>query len=108
MKLVDLVPYLIGKKKLETLYQQKPLDSDSAAILVYMKDELAIESDLRFLRIEDTADEINFTLDGVRFVQLFPLGHLNELTHSDLNLVNKGYSDFEIAQRLFDYRLNDA
>jgi len=97
MKYVDIIQYLISPKQLDDLYERIGAAKDSEALLIYMKGALDLESEIYI-----------FEKDGCQYYQLFPVGHAVELIENDLDLKNKGYSATEVAQRLLDYRLNDA
>ena len=108
MKLKDLIDFLNDTDLLDKLYQQEGLNKDSEAILIYMKDFLNIESEIILLEIEETEDNVVFVRDGIRYIQLFPLEYTIDLIEFDLDLKNKGYTNFEIAERLLEYRERDA
>ena len=108
MQLVDLIPFIINADKLEQFYRLEKLNSESEALLIYMKNSLSIESEIKIFGIEETEDELVYEVEGVRYLQLFPIDHAVELISSDLNLIGKGYSDLEIAKRLLQYRAKDA
>lgn len=108
MKLKDLVPYLREPKKLDRLYAELGVDSDSESILIYMKNKITAESDLTLLPIEESEDEMQLRRDGVDFVQLFPVDHAIDLIESDLNLSKTKLSDNEVALRLIKYAQTDA
>lgn len=108
MKLVDLIKYLINTDQLENLYQEKGLNTESEALLIYVKDALNLESEITIFGIEETEDDLIFESGGIMYFQLFPVDYAVELIESDLGLKGKGYSDLEIAERLLEYRLKDA
>lgn len=108
MKLLELIKFLTNPEKLKELYQEQKLNTESEALLIYMKGTLSLESEVVFFEIEETEDDLIFEKEGIKFIQLFPLEYAVDLIESDLNLKNKGYSDFEIAERLLEYRKNDA
>ena len=108
MKYIDLIQYLINPKQLGNIYQIPNEDSKSEALLIYMKDQLDLESEIAIFSIEETDDDILFMKEGERYIQFFPVDHAVDLVESDLDLKNKGYSDLEIAKRLLEYRINDA
>ncbi|MBK7884941.1 MAG: hypothetical protein IPJ81_15030 [Chitinophagaceae bacterium] len=108
MKLIDLIEYLIEPGKMENLYQQRKLNTESEALLIYMQNELSLESNIAFFKIEETEDDLKFVKNGLQYVQLFPIDYAIELIESDLDLKNKGYTNLEIAKRLLEYRLKDS
>lgn len=108
MKLVNLMAYLLNSDKLEELYEREKLDTDSEALLIYMKGELSLDSEIKFFEMEETEDDLVYEKSGTKYLQLFPIDDAIELIESDLNLKDKGYSDLEIAERLLEYRIKDA
>jgi len=108
MKLVKLVKYLINPKLLDKLYQDLGVNTESEALLIYLKGSLDLETDVFIFEIEETEDDLVFEKEGIKYIQLFPVDYSVELIEFDLDLKNKGYSDLEIAQRLLEYRKRDA
>jgi len=108
MKLVELIKYLIDSEQLNELYQKQRLNTESEALLIYLQDDLSLESEITIFEIEETEDDLVFEKGGIQYVQLFPLDYAVELIESDLDLKDKEYSDLEIAKRLLEYRQKDA
>lgn len=108
MKLVSLIEYLINPDTLIQLYSEQSLNLESEALLIYMRDKLDMNSEIKLFEIEETEDNLVFEKDEVKYIQLFPVDYAIDLIESDLNLKNKGYSSSEIAKRLLEYRLKDA
>jgi hypothetical protein len=108
MKIVELISFLKSKEKLEELYKVFNLSLNSECVLIYMKEKIDIDSDIFFFEIEDTEDNIEFIKEGLVYIQLFPLFYASELITLDLDLLNKGFDNLQIAQRLIEYRINDS
>ena len=108
MKLTDLIPYLVNTEQLNDFYSTQKLNTDSEALIIYMVNDLNIESEVSIFEIEETEDQLIFEKDGVRYIELFPIEHASQLIEFDLNLKRTGFSDIEIAKRLLEYRINDA
>lgn len=108
MKLIDLIEYLKNSFLLEKLYESQKFNSESEAIIVYMKDSISLNSEICFFEIEETEDEMLFEKNGIKYFQFFPIDYAVSLIESDLNLKNNGYSNSEIAERLLSYRIKDA
>ncbi|MDR1714977.1 MAG: hypothetical protein LBS20_03960 [Prevotella sp.] len=108
MKLENLIDYLINPMKLNILYKDFNLNLDSEAILIYMQDSLNLESKIFLFEIEETEDYQIYKKDNIEYIQLFPVDYAIELINEDLDLMNKGYSNLAIAERLLQYRINDA
>jgi hypothetical protein len=108
MKLPELSNYLTNPNLIEGLYENLGISTESEALLIYMKDALDIKSDIKIFEIEETDDDLIFEKDGIFYYQLFPIEYAIELIEYDLNLKDKGYSNSEIAEKLLEYRQNDA
>jgi hypothetical protein len=108
MKLTELVKYLLHPELLPDIYRKQNLNEESEVLLIYMKEPLDIESEISIFEIEETEGNLFFDKDGVAYVQLFALPHAIDLIESDLDLKGKGFSDLQIAERLLEYRKNDA
>jgi hypothetical protein len=57
--------------------------------------------------LSKTQDELLFEKDGIKYIQLFPIEHIQNLIEFDLNIKNKGFSQTQIAERLLEYRKHD-
>jgi hypothetical protein len=108
MKFLELIGYLTKPERLKDLYQEIGVNIESEALLIYMIDVLNLKSEITIFEIEKTGDNLIFEKDGEKYFQLFPVDNVVELIESDLQLKDKGFSNLEIAQRLLEYRLNDA
>lgn len=108
MKLIELIGVLFNPEKLEKLISVLGLDNESEALLVYMKEDLYMTADIRIFEIEETKDELLFEKDGIKYIQLFPIEHIQNLIEFDLNIKSKGFSETQIAERILEYRKQDA
>lgn len=109
MKLPELVEYLKSEAHLQRLYQEKNFDTESEGILVYMKGELSVSSDIYFFSIEDSDDEIVIEKEGIKYYQLFPLELGVELySYFEVEFAEKNYSEIDKAKRLLKYVVNDV
>jgi len=80
---------------------------DFDTIDLYLKDKLALDSEIIFPDNETTPNTIVITIDDAEYENLFPLYMAQEMIEGYAT----GYpnlSDAEIAQRLLDYAINDA
>ncbi len=108
MKLTQLIPYLLDENNLERIYDDFNLNKDSEEVIIFMRDQLDIDSEITFFDYEETDGEIEFEKDRVRYIYLFSIDYASELILEDLNLKGKRYTDLAIAQRLLEYRIKDA
>lgn len=108
MKLEEVVKYLKNSDGPQQLCIDEGLTPAPDEVLIYMVKALDLESKLSFFSIDETKDHVIFNKDGIEYIQLFPVYHAVDLIESDLDLLNKGFTDSQIAHRLLDYRINDA
>ena len=108
MKYLELIKYLTDSSKLPELYKMHGVDPDSEAIIIFFAEKFELNSEIALWEIEETEGELEFVKDGLVYMELFPVNHAVNLIEFDLNLKDKGYSDEQIAQRLLEYRINDA
>ena len=108
VKLSELVEYLVEPQRLSEICSDPFPAEEKDVVLIYMKERLDLNSDIRLFRIRDTEDEISYEKNGTRYLQLFPLEHAISLIESDLNLKNRGYPNSKIAEALLEYRIFDA
>lgn len=109
MKLIDLVKYLKDDTALERFYFENNINAEDESLLAYMEDELHIDSEIHLLSWEETEDEVVIEKDGKRFIQLFPLNLGVEFySYFEDYFLKKNYDEKQIANRLLEYRINDA
>jgi hypothetical protein len=89
MKLNNLIEYLVNPEKLEDLYKNENLSTGSEALLIYMREELNLDSEIKFFAVEETEDDLIYEKNGVQYIQLFPIDYAIELIESDLDLKGK-------------------
>lgn len=99
----------MNPEQLEQLYKELGLntDSESKPLLIYMEGEIDLTSEIVFFESDETEDDLIFEKDGKRFVNLWDIDYVIYLLEM-LDLLDKGYTNIKIAQRLIEYRLNDA
>lgn len=108
MTLIHLIKYLVHTENLKDLYKGKAINSESEALFIFLKDTIDLQSEVYIFDLEETDGKMNYTKDGVTYIQIFPLDLAIDLIESDLQLKDKGYSDLQIARRLLEYRIYDA
>ena len=105
MKLTELIPFLKDKSKWDNLLTKFNIDKESEEILIYATEHLDIESEVILFEIERTDDKLETTINGVRYIQILPSSLAKDLMENDFSQMK---SDFEIANRLLEYSINDA
>lgn len=107
MNFINFIDYLINPGKLNDLLTELNVNRDSEALIACLKGSVDLNSEVSILGIEDTDGKLIFERDGTRFIELFPLEMVQEMATEYVNQY-KNISHYEIAQRLIDYRINDA
>lgn len=105
MKLTVLIPYLKHVDKWHDLLADLRIDTNCEEVLIYALDKLDIDSDILLIEFEKTEDNLEINLDGKKYVQLLPYSLAYELITIDFSNFK---TDFDIAQRLIEYSINDA
>lgn len=108
MTLEHLIKYLVNPENLYDYLHSQGLNTESEALLIYIHEDLNIESEISILEVEETEDDLIYEKQGIKYIQLFPIEYAIDLIENDLNLKDKGYSDLEIAEKLIEYRRYDA
>lgn len=104
MKLKDLIPYLKSNEKVQELYDKEQLDFGSEAIVVYLKHELNIHSEVQFFEIEETDNALDYQEHGISYIQLFSLDDMYDMLKSDQAFL--ALSDENVARELITRRIN--
>ena len=108
MKFVDLIGYLLNPERLEGLYVSQGIELDAEAYLIYMYEFIDINSPIKIFTFEETDDDLIYVKNGVKYFELFEVNHTIDLLNHDLELAGKGFSNAQIAERLMEYKKNDA
>lgn len=105
MKLTDLVPYLENVNKWDDLLADLGIDTNCEEVLIYALDKLDIDSDILLIEVGKTEDNLEISLEGKKYVQLLPYSLAKELITIDFSNFK---TNFDMAQRLIEYSINDA
>ncbi|SIT28301.1 hypothetical protein [Chryseobacterium gambrini] len=107
MNLINFIDYLNNPENLSDLVSDFNVNNESEALITCLKDSLDVHSEVSIFGIEDTDGDLEFEKNGSRFIELFPLEMLQEMVEEYINTY-RNITSSEIAQRLIDYRINDA
>lgn len=105
MKLTDIIPYLKDIDKWEDLLTDLNIDNNCEEVLIYALDKLDINSDILLIELEKTEDDLEINFEEKKYIQIFPYSFVYELITIDFSNLK---TDLDIAQRLIEYRINDA
>ena len=108
MKLIDLVDYLLHPERLPELYLAHGYTGvDPDLLSFYSENTLSLKSNVYIFSDEETDAWSVYEKEGKRYIYLF--GAEEAIENMDmLGLIDKGYSNVQIAQRLLDYCKHDA
>ncbi len=108
MKLIETIGYLKTIGNTEKLIASEGLSIELGLIDVYLKDKLDIESEVRFFDVDTIPNNLEIDIEGIHYVNLFPLVMMQEIIQDYSNLTTPKPSNTEIAKRLLEYRIKDA
>ncbi len=104
MKFIEFIKYLKNNET-EQFMNQHYSDIDYYDAEVYLKDSLNKESELAIFDGEKIEGLIEMEVNNEKYYNLFTLDLLVEVFEDYSNLSN---SDTEIADKIINYRINDA
>lgn len=107
MNFINFIDYLIDSVKLDKLLTEMTVDKESEALIACLKNSLDVNSEVSIFGIEETDGKLMFEKNSIKFIELFPLEMLQEMTIEYVNTY-KDMSHREIAEKLLNYRINDA
>ncbi|MBX2916853.1 MAG: hypothetical protein KF856_16410 [Cyclobacteriaceae bacterium] len=106
MKLLELVEYLKNPNSLENLLGKELKNVEIDLIEIYMIESIALDSQIKFFDAEKIPSTIEIEVDGLKYINLFPLYMAQELVEEFTSIYGK--NNLEIAKRLIEYRIKDA
>ena len=107
MKLLELIRNLKSIKQANELIAKELPGVEYDLIDLYAINSLNVDSDIRFFNVEEIPNDLVIKVDGINYVNLFPLNLIQEMVEEYSNL-REIFSDEEIAKRILEYRLKDA
>jgi hypothetical protein len=108
MKLVELVKYFRNGGTYEEFCLQQSLNLESEVIEIYTEKPFRIDNELAFFEIENTEGRIEYTLNEVKYFNIFDFYYFLDAMEESNNIKHLSLSDDEIANRLYNYAINDA
>lgn len=108
MKLLELVNYFRSGGSYEDFCELQSLDQESEVVEIYMKQPLQIDNNLAFFEIEKTEGNLEFSYNGIEYLNLFDFYYFLDAIEESNNTDNKSLTNDEIAKRLYSYAINDA
>ena len=108
MRFIELIDHLKRPEKTEMLILNEIPGVEFGLVDIYLRDKLHIESEVRFFDAEAIPNKLVIEVDGIRYVNLFPLPMTQEMIEEYAKRSDQKFSDKEIAQKLLDYRIKDA
>ncbi|HEX7906105.1 MAG TPA: hypothetical protein VF487_19665 [Chitinophagaceae bacterium] len=108
MKILELIKHLKTFDKAEQLKNKQLPNVEFDLAELYMENSLSLDSNIRFFDSEKISNDLEMEVEGIKYVNLFPLYLAQEMIEEFTKSTEKKYSDLEIANRLLEYRINDA
>jgi len=108
MNVIELVSRIRTLEQAENLARGEYPELDFRQVDIYLEEVLSIVSEVKLFDAESIPNDSEIEIDGKRFVNLFPLAMAQEMVEDFSNAYSNILSDKEIADRLINYRINDA
>ena len=105
MSIPELVHLLLHPNLLQEFYSKLGVNNESENINIYLKNELSIESEVFIF--DEVAEYLEIYKNNVKYMFFFSMDDIKELL-LDLGLLDKSYTELQIAERLLHYRIFDA
>ena len=105
MNLIDFVKYLGSSEKITQYMSEYYADIDYYDAEVYLKNSLSVESELAIFDGDKIEGMIEMHVNNEQYYNLFSLDLLVEV-YEDYSSPTE--TDYEIAERIINYRINDA
>jgi hypothetical protein len=105
MNLIQFISYLKKDEKAHNYLTVNYPDIDYFNAEIYLKDLICVESELFFFDDTKIEGTIEMIVNKQKFLNLFSLDHLVELIEDYSDSIT---SDQLTAERIIDFRLNDA
>lgn len=107
MTIIDLIKHLKSFEQAEKFINEELSDVEYDLVDIYMIEKLGLDSEIVFFNAEEIDNELCININGVNYVNLFPLNMAQEMVQ-DLKISDSKISDIEIAEMLLAYREKDA
>ncbi len=107
MKLIELVQHLENLNEAELLLSKEFPDVEFDLVELYMNPNINIDSNIKFVNIDEVPDDTHIELEGIQYVDFLPL-HLVQEMVEEYKKSSEKYSDHDIAIKILNYRINDA
>lgn len=106
MNIVELIDHLKTRDLAEKLVNEILPDVEFDMIIIYMKNKVALDSEISFYDFDAISNELIMEINGEKHEYFFGLEDAQEMVEGYVDEHNP--TNLEMAQRMIDYRLNDA
>ena len=107
MNLIEFIAYLRNNEKVVQYLNQTYPDIEYYNAEVYLRNSVNIESELVIFDDEKIEGLIEMHVNNEKYYNLFSLDLLIEV-FEDCSALSPSGKDYEIAERIMNYRINDA
>lgn len=108
MKFINSIDHLKRLNDVVKLIESELPNVDFRQVNTYLEGELDVESNIAFFDAEVIPGDVEMELNGLKYINLFPLVMLQEMVEAWHNNYGQKLSDYEIAKGILKYRINDA
>lgn len=106
MDIIELIDHLKSRDLAEKLLNDVLPNVEFDLVVLYMKNKVALDSEISFFDFEAISNELIMELDGVKYEYFFQLYEAQEMVEESMAEYNP--TNREMAERMIDYNLNDA
>src|SRR5687768_8862141 len=103
MKLIYLIRNLRKIDSAKEISAQQLPGVEFDQIDLYLVNEISAESEVEFFDAEEIPNKLEMEVNGVKYINLFPLYLTQEIVESLAKSGDPGVDDSEIVRRLIEY-----
>jgi len=105
MNLLEFITHLRNPSTIEDIVLKENRDIDIDYADIYLEESLSAYSNIYFFDAEQLDGKIEMELNGIKYVNLFPLDYLQDLFEE---YSAPGDSDLDTTNKILSFRMNDA
>ena len=106
MTIVELIDHLKTRDLAEKLVSEIIPDVEFDMIIIYMKNEVALEAEISFFDFDTISNELIMEINGEKYAYFFGLEDAQEMVEGYME--EHAPTNLQMAQRMIAYNINDA
>ncbi|MEC5142138.1 hypothetical protein [Chitinophaga sp. 212800010-3] len=108
MNIVSFIDQLKSVALTEQFIAQELPGVDLGLIEIYMRERVALDSEIMLFDAESISNELIMEIDGIKYENFFPLFEAREMVEAYVTEYNNKLNNLDIAKRMLDYWYQDA